>query len=304
MTSLATEVLHLRRRETVPRGMVRIARARLEASLSELQGVPRATAIHGVRKQCKQLRALLRLVRSELGAKAYAQEDARFRELARPLGGVRDAEVLAATLTSLVLRHPELARGRFARLRRAMRVRRDALLAEALAPRGGLEQAATQLQDAQATLAHWTLNHRGWKALGIGLKRSYRRGRRAMQRAVAEPSDATLHRWRKEAKVLHAQLAALKPRWPRAITQAIDDLEALGDLLGGDHDLAILRQAVGTAFASALDPSEAHLLQTMIAHRRAALQKKALRRGARCFAERPSVFEHTLHAHWSAWRDA
>jgi CHAD domain-containing protein len=304
MSSLASSELTLRRRETVPKGLRRIFLARLQATLAELQGDARPGAVHAIRKQCKQLRALLRLVRSELGEETFQLQNTRFRELARPLAGVRDAEVLVETLDALAGRHPELAHSRFVRLREALVAQREALLAEVLAPGAALDQAASQLQAAQTEFASWTLPHPGWRALREGVERAYRRSRAAMSRSASDPGDAMLHSWRKEAKVLRAQLVALGPRWPRDLAASVDDLETLTELLGQDHDLTVLRDAACAQFARALDASETELLLAMIAHRRSLLQRKAFRRGRRCLTRRPRAFVETIHARWSAWHDA
>lgn len=296
--------LHVLRREPVPEAVRRIARARIERSLGELEGEARIDAIHGVRKQCKQLRALLRLVRAELGEAIYARENERFRELARPLTEVRDAEVLVETLDALSAHFTSLAHGRFIRLREALVAQRDALHAAALAPGGALERAAEKLREAQESLGDWQVPHPGWRAVGDGVSRAYRRSRKAMRAAETDPTDARLHRWRKEVKYLRGQLVTLKPHWPKAVGAQIRALDALGELLGNDHDLAVLRQVALTELSAALDPSESDLLSAMVAHRRAQLQKKAFRRGGRWLGRRPRPTVRALHHRWSAWHDA
>ena len=49
----------------------------------------------------KKLRSALKLVRPVLGEKAYRRENERFRDVARELSDVRDAQVRAETVEAL-----------------------------------------------------------------------------------------------------------------------------------------------------------------------------------------------------------
>src|ERR1700744_220986 len=85
------------------RGARRIARHRLESAL-ELLGQRRASdhSVHAARKELKKARATLRLVRDALGTSTYKKENAALRDAARPLGEIRDAQVLRDALKSLI----------------------------------------------------------------------------------------------------------------------------------------------------------------------------------------------------------
>src|SRR5215216_8038221 len=99
----------------------RVARGRIDHALDELRGKSDSTreqAVHEARKDMKKLRALLRLVRGELGDRVYRTESTRFRDTGRELAGVRDADVMLATLGDLEERFGELPAG--SRLRPAL----------------------------------------------------------------------------------------------------------------------------------------------------------------------------------------
>src|SRR5215475_2007881 len=76
--------------------------------------------IHSIRKRCKKLRGLLRLVRPSLGD-TYERENAYFRDVARALSPLRDVHVTLAAFDA-VLAHSdgEVERGRFAPLRQRL----------------------------------------------------------------------------------------------------------------------------------------------------------------------------------------
>ena len=72
-------------------------------------GGPDEDAVHETRKALKRLRALVRLLEPELGAQAFARENAALRDAGRRLAGARDAEVMVGTLDALIAAPPAQA---------------------------------------------------------------------------------------------------------------------------------------------------------------------------------------------------
>ena len=62
---------------------------------------------------------------------------------------------------------------------------------------------------------------------------------------------------------------------------------ALSDLVGDDHDLAVLHAAARERHAT-LAPGELALLERLIARRRARLQRRALAQARRVYARKPA----------------
>ncbi len=89
--------------EAAPEGLQRIAASRARKARRKLGEVESegALAIHGARKDLKKLRSVLRLIREELGEKAYRAQNRRFRDAGRLLSDTRDAEVKVETLDDL-----------------------------------------------------------------------------------------------------------------------------------------------------------------------------------------------------------
>ena len=90
--------------EPVPDEVRRVARGRIDHALDELRGDSDSTreeAVHEARKDMKKLRALLRLVRDELGDDVYRRENVSFRDAGRRLAGARDSQVLLETLAAV-----------------------------------------------------------------------------------------------------------------------------------------------------------------------------------------------------------
>jgi len=83
--------------KSVPQALKRIAREQIDKALGEIDDDQRdaAETVHQLRKRCKKLRGLIRLVRPSF--KDYAPENATFHDAAGALSDLHDARVLLAT---------------------------------------------------------------------------------------------------------------------------------------------------------------------------------------------------------------
>ncbi len=216
--------------ETAARGLRRIALGQLDLAIELLEGESTTSpeeAVHETRKALKRVRALMRLLEGELGAKRADRERAVLRDAAARLAGARDAEVMVSTLDALVERHPRKLGHRrgTVELREALeRERRDSS-ARALEDDGTREQVAEELSDVRARVAHWDLpKHRSTSRLtGPGLEHVYRLGRRGRGRAGrGKPGRRALHKWRKHVKDLRYAAEVLDVREPPSAAEPAD----------------------------------------------------------------------------------
>jgi CHAD domain-containing protein len=276
---MASRAFRLKTDEGIPDGVRRIARGRIDHAIDAL-GDASEEGVHDARKDMKKLRALLRLVRGEIGDKVFRREADTFRDAARELSGVRDADVMLATLADLEERY-EADVGPVRQAVEAHRLRTGG---------GGRRQAAETaiaiLTEARGRVDDWPLERDGFEALEGGLRRTYRRGRRDWRAALEEPSDENLHEWRKRVKDLWYHCSILQESWKPVMTALADEAHELSDRLGDDHDLAVL-----------LDFG-AESLEPLIDERRAELQEQAFAYGSRLYADKPKAFVRRLE-HWS-----
>jgi CHAD domain-containing protein len=161
---------------------------------------------------------------------------------------------------------------------------------------------ADELRAVRTRIDDWPLRHGGWKALAPGLERGYRRGRRALVRAQGDPTVENLHEWRKRTKNIWYHLRLLKELSPAIVGGQADEAHGLSDLLGDDHDLALLREKLRGGVGHV--PVDVDALIELIDHRREQLEAEAMQVGARLYAERPKVFRRRMHRYWTASRHA
>jgi len=253
-------------------------------------------AVHEVRKRLKRVRAALRLMRAELGNDVYRALNYRLRDAARPLTQVRDPDMLVTTFEALA---PQLA-GVIDGVRSKVR---EMLIANERAARRAVLGAAGTREAIESAIAavleevDWPAARDDWTVFESGLRRVYRGGHRAFARALAQPTIANLHEWRKQAKYLWHVLQLLEATWNGAEPGLTDRVHELSTALGDDHDLAVLAQTLAAdplAYGGhrALKP-----IVVAIERRRAEIQARAFELGRALYAERPSQFAQRIARH-------
>jgi CHAD domain-containing protein len=258
-------------------GLLRLLRAEVATARGELaaeRDAPSETAVHGVRKRLKMARTMARLLRAPLGDRADEVSGA-LREAAQALGALRDAAVTAGTAGTLATRlKPGSERVVLARIgaeaagaakgRRADVGRAEAALAEAARALEPVRLGPAADADVHAAAA-----------------RVYARARRAFRAARADPSIEGLHEWRKRVKDrLHAA-RLFAERWPERRARDEPRLDRLGDLLGRDHDYAVLAERLPERSGAA------RRVAARLERKREKLHRRAFKLGARLFGEKP-----------------
>jgi CHAD domain-containing protein len=253
--------------------------AYIERPLEFLAGraAVRPPSVHGARKQLKRARASLRVLRDAVGARAYRDENRRLRDAARPLAATREADVMIGMLSELVEEEAFLPyRSALAGLRAELR--RDRAAFASIVP---VERIRQSLEECRSKVSRWRMPRDCSFITRSGLERIYRRGRKAMARAREQPTDARLHELRKQVKYLGAALQALGPVLRPHAAKIVERADVTAELLGTDHDFAVLRRRVAGADRGLL---------RLIGKRREALQAEALPQARKLFRRKPAAF--------------
>jgi CHAD domain-containing protein len=231
-------------KQTVAQNARRIALAEVESALALCgnEGGDREEIVHDVRKKCKRLRGLMRLLRGPLEADGkYTPDNAFFRDAARELGSVRDSAVMIETYDKVLVRFSgDVDRRRFAPIRRSL-----TLNARAMQTRDDLASRLAVFRDrmveGRERVEDWHIDGDGFDALRDGFARTYRRGRKCMQAAYAHPSEEHFHEWRKYAKYHWYHTRLLEPVWKSEMRARRKAAKQLGEVLGDHHDIAMLK---------------------------------------------------------------
>ncbi len=281
--------------------MRRVAAGQLAAAADELAGATEpelGPAVHAARKRIKRVRAALRLSRAAIDERIYVRENLQLRDIAVRLSAARDARVVIETLGDLEARFAaDLAPDATGELRARLHDEHERAV-EALATEDVAATTTRALAQAVVHTEEWSFEREDFAALEPSLRRIYRRGRKRLRAARAEPSAENLHDCRKRVKDLWHVAQLLRPAHPKRMKRLSRRAHELADLLGDHHDLSVLRDYVEVHpqhFADA--PTRAALL-AVIDRRRDELSRRALKLGRRVYKRSPKRFVAEVKGGW------
>lgn len=255
--------------------------------------------MHEFRKRCKKIRGLVRLVRP--GFDHYSDENAWFRDRAAAVSEVRDAASMQECLAALIARYrDDLGEQPFAEVGGWLE-RRAAELTARSGTAARLRQIRDELGSARERVSDWEIVDSGITAVQEGVAKTYRRARKGMNRAAQEPSAENFHEWRKRVKYYRYHCRLLTDAWPRVFRALHKESRRLSDLLGDDHDLAVLRETLVAATDRIGPPIEHSALLALIDRRSAELRGWSLTLGRRLFTVKPKRHGAWIGEVLAAW---
>lgn len=249
----------------------RVLNGQVDLAVDALAQPDSEDGVHEARKALKRLRALIRLIRDELGDERYGRVNAELRDAGRSLAALRDAAATGRALETLVADRADVSVVEVGRVRERLRA------AQARAEPGADAQATVErLKRLRRELAELPVRH-GLDPLLAGLRRSARRGRRAGRAAREQPTTEHLHAWRKRVKDLRHHAELLRDADPKRLRAIRARARELADVLGEDHDLGLLSRVA----------ADCPTLVSQIADRRATLRVRAFELGEELYSPPP-----------------
>jgi CHAD domain-containing protein len=280
----------------------RVVEERLVDALEQLDCVRDGThaevqeAVHDLRRRCKELRALGRLLRPSLGSQ-FSVWNSLLRDAAGELSDIRDAHVLIDTLDLTrrdvsgsarvymddVREHHRVigAKASHSLRRSDKRVRRI----------GRLLGKANRLVEA------WNYPQ-SFAPLKRGLRATYERGRDNLGCIESRGHDDDWHEWRKSVKALWYQVRLIERAAPSVLGPLSKRLEELGELLGDEHDLSVLRSRLREDRRKG-SRTHAKAAARVARSRQKELRARLLTLGGELYAESPGTFAKRMGRYWA-----
>ncbi len=248
--------------------------------------------IHEIRKSLKKLRALVRLVRHS--SANYESENIFYRDLGRIISEYRDKSAVLESLNRLTTYYEGLIYKRaFSDFKRALETERANYFQKNYEVDNPLHQVDRLIQQHQKEFTGFTVDT--FKDILPGIEKVYSGGSKALQAIQKSPSTENFHDWRKRTKYLRNQLEMLLAAHPHSTTPWEEALDELSDLLGEDHDYAVLLNKASELKNIGFKSNEAYdLFLALVEYQRHTKQNAAISLGHKIYLDPPKVFTEKL----------
>ncbi len=263
--------------ETVPESVRRVATEELLSAADGLrlsQPANRDKAIHEARKSIKKTRGLLRLMRKDLGD-FFKQENVQLRDVGRRLSDLRDASVIIETFDGVVKKYQGSLSLQVRESIRAELDRRKKAQGKAAGAATVLPSAADALQSVAGDVKLWPLRCDRPDTVESGLRRSWKRWRKARRTARRDPRSDNFHQWRKRTKDCWYHTRLLGKTHPDLAARE-GDLKRVEAWLGEDHNLTVLCERIGEDPESFGAREDVDRFLSLAAKQQESLRKQAL----------------------------
>jgi len=258
-------------------------------------------SIHETRKSMKRIRAVLRMIRDEIGYSSYYRENTFYRDLSRKLSEIRNFEVLSESIKKLQADlsntiPPEV----FALLEEELDKQRNMVLRDEARLPQWLKEIAGKVEMARERIYDFPIRHNDFSVFEGGLFRIYRQGKRYLRTARNDPSPTHLHDLRKKMKYFWYQVEILHPIFPGPMKAYASILETIAEDLGVFHDLQVLQEFLDE---SNIIP-EQKIFETL---QEACLAKKSMLlyniwpMAEIAFSEKPAAMVNRLESYWKVY---
>lgn len=146
------------------------------------------------------------------------------------------------------------------------------------------------LKDVLDAAAQWPLTNLTGKDLKQQIRRTYRRGRTALDLARQDGTSESFHAWRKQLKQLWYQLRMTACYWPHDASFLIEVAGKIADQAGQERDLALL----GETLTQGPQSKFSSILREHIAAIRCSLRAEAVKAGLLFYEMKAKAFVEPL----------
>jgi CHAD domain-containing protein len=293
------------RQESIAGNINRILSEEVKAAIDSLEnpGGAKEETIHGVRKRIKKIRALFRLVRSELKADVFNQENSYYRSIGHLLSHLRDATVMIKTLEKLrQTNRNKISPKVFSTIRKALIYKQGQVSSAFFEDESKIGEVTNALRKAPLTVDGISDKNNSFSVFAPNMEGIYRRARKALQVVIRQPSIHNFHEMRKEVKNLWYHTRLLQPIWPGLFEAYEKELGRLGEMLGDDHDFGVLAEEIESGRLLLRNKQTKKILLQLLHQQRITLQEQIYPLANRVFAEKASQFVKRYHLYWNLWQ--
>jgi CHAD domain-containing protein len=285
----------------IPKEVIRISSAIIDETIQAVnqKETDDDTLVHDLRKSVKKLRALLKLLRKETGEEFFKKNNFALRDLNSRSAAIRNYSALIK-LVQMISEHPEETEFLETLNLLLLRLQSDFKEVQRVTTYDTLfKYNQTQLEKYKSHLSNLEINESRFASIKAGITRVYSDGISSFEIAIANPTEKTLHEWRKNVKDLSYCSLTLTPIWKPVLKSFTKELNVLSDMLGELHDFYELTHYIQSLIDNSYDFSNIFIL---IENKQTHLMDKSFHLGKKIFAESGEQFSERIKAYFRSFK--
>ncbi|MCG8581585.1 MAG: CHAD domain-containing protein [Bacteroidales bacterium] len=290
--------------EELQEGIIRVLREQY-AFIGHHTTIPNDidTSVHEIRKAIKRIRAILRLVRWDIGEELYQSENMRFRDLGRQLSQLRDYHViityLAENFEAEELRIPENS---FINLINYLNAKKEVELKRCV-DNQTLETIKEQMEISTKDLSEFPFDFLGPHTIRQGTANAYSQCLNKISETQLKLDDHPLHELRKRVKYLLNQMILIQEVWPDFFKTYAVSLKEASDLLGDDHNIAEAISLVNSLPSDIISEEDKNNLTDSFRKERDHIHRELWPLLGKLFTEDAKAFVKRITSYWLISRE-
>ena len=266
---------------------------------SDFKGENVEDSVHNIRKAIKKIRAVLRLVRDEIGFGSYLRENNFYRDIGKQLSEFRDSDVYLSVVLDLEQRFiMELNYSCLTDLISQIRHDKAACLNQLIKPEGFSAELTQKMAIARTNLEKVKITYDSYHFVMNGLKRSYKKGRKALQICVNDSGPDKAHQLRKALKNIWYQMRIIRPVYPTFCKAYARSLRSITRILGKINDYAEFKAYLNISSARGLNRTNRNIINEMLDNLHHEKMLIILPKVQLALVEKPSEFIKRIYGYW------
>jgi CHAD domain-containing protein len=273
----------------------------IDEAISEInEGKPNTELIvYNLRKRVKSLRALLKLLRKDLGEEFLKKNNFTLRDLNRRSAAIRNFSALIKVCE--ILKSEQID----SECSQALDLLQDRIQSDFNNIKNKTDYSSLfgyykiQLEKYKGRLSHQEINSNRFSAVKYGLNKIYSEGRKFLSLSIDDPKAETLHDLRKSTKDLFYSLRSLIPLWEPVLSGYTKEIKLLSDMLGELHDQFELKLYIQSLIDNPFDFSSVILF---IESQSESLLNQCITLGKKIYAETEDQFTERIKRYYTVYR--
>nr|WP_319400137.1 CHAD domain-containing protein [uncultured Carboxylicivirga sp.] len=261
------------------------------------------TSVHEIRKSYKRLRALLRLIRYDIGEELFLVENAKYKKSGAALSRLRDLHVIISYLANCFeAQELIISEESFIRFIGYLNEQKESVM-KRLTDEAVMDLLIKQCKEQIKVIGDIPVQDLGPQTIHNGVIHAYKKCLDKMEAAQLQLDDATLHQLRKKVKYLSNQMLLMQAVWPEYFINYSSSLSAASESLGNDHDLAEAISIIEETPYEILSGDEKQSLIKSIDNERKHITRDLWPLLGKIFAESSEAFAKRVKSYWLISRE-